>query len=115
MMYIQLATLTFIVLMIIMMVGPFIRPVRLMLISIFEELDMAGIYRDLLAELEKGTRMPNEYLNIFKALIKIGLAIINVAFLMVAVSLLWPIVWLVAIIATLALPVWLIKRKKAVS
>jgi len=114
-MYIQLTGLTFIILMIIMMVGPFIRPVRLMLISIFEELGTVEIYRDLLAELEKGTRMPNEYLGIFMALIKIGLAIINVAFLMAFVSLLWPIVWLVAIIATLTLPVWLIKRKKAVS
>ncbi len=114
-MYIQLTGLTFIILMIIMMVGPFIRPVRLMLISIFEYLDTVEIYCDLLAELEKGTPMPNEYLDIFMALIGIGLAILSVALLMVAVSLLWPIVWLAAIIAALAFPMWLIKRKKTVS
>jgi hypothetical protein len=113
-MYIQLTGLTFIIMMIIMMVGPFIRPVRLMLISIFEEFGMMKIYCDLLAGIEQWG-MPDEYLDIFMALIMIGLAIINVALLMAVVSLLWPIVWLVAIIAALAFPMWLIKRKKVVS
>ena len=114
-MYLQLAGLTFVILMIIMMVGPFIRPVRIMLMSIFEGLDTMETYVELLTALEKRESMPDKYLDIFLLFIAMGLAILSVAFMMVFVSLLWPIVWLVAIIAALALPVWLIKKKKAIS
>ncbi len=111
MIYIQLVALTIVVLMSFLLLIPFIPALRRGSIKFFNGLDTAELYVHILEEREANEPWPIGFNEIYLLLLRNFLAYVFMFMLVVFASFIWPLIWAVAFIGLLAIPVWYIKNR----
>jgi len=115
MIYLQFLALTIVVLMFFLLLIPFIPVLRRGSIKFFNGLDTAELYVHILEEREANELWPTGFNEIYTRLLRNFLAYVFMFMMVVFASFIWPLIWAVAFIGLLAVPVWYIKNRGKVS
>ena len=94
---------------------PFIPALRRGSIKFFNGLDTAELYVHILEEREANELWPTGFNEIYTRLLRNFLAYVFMFMMVVFASFIWPLIWAVAFIGLLAVPVWYIKNRGKVS
>ena len=99
----------------ILVIGPFISPLRVALIKFFRDIDTAELYVDMLKDREANRPWPTELTGIYLIMMRNVVGYFFMLLFSFFVALFWPVVWIAAGIGLFAVIAWLIKMKSLVS